>query len=326
MLHELFPPFEPASRAVFEPLSADHPMCTSVLAGVYPGKVFVDEPAHPKTGLLMTFCDEHAVWAFLVGSPSNQDFNQAFQQAISEHKIAGKNTGAVFCNCYPSDWSEQLPLIAAPHEAIPMCRKHYVAREIDFDWRARLAEGFSVERLGTSMLSRPDFYIPREVRIALGKWQRMSSPDFQDFGFGIVHQNAIVSWATVDYVAGGRGDLRYYTVGNYRRRGHGTIVTAAAIEHALSNGLSEVHWTCAAHNTSAIHAAERLGLEYVHGYESCLLVFKEGQHLSPKSHCQLSSKRHPRAAGTLDRYFTAVSDPATLSTPGCSAGSRLWLC
>ncbi len=310
MLQKLLPPFKPAVQALFGPLSADHPICTSVLAGIHPGNVFVDEPANPKTGLLITFFDEHAVWAFLVGNPTNKDFNQALQQAISEHKIIGKNTGALFFNCYPSHWREQLPAIAAPHEAIPMRRKHYVARKIDFDWRARLPEGFSVERLEPSMLCRPDFYIPREVRATLGKWQRMLRPNFQDFGFAIVHQNAIVSWAMVDYVAGGRGDLRYYTVGNYRRRGLGTIVAAAAIEHGLATGLSEIHWTCATHNAGAILTAERLGLKCVRDYESCLLVFKEGQHLSQQSYYHLSSKRRQQAADTFDRYFAVANEPA----------------
>jgi len=321
MLQKLFPPFEPATRSLFEPLSADYPMCRSVLAGVYPAKVFVDEPANPKTGLLMTFFDQSAVWAFLVGSPSNKDFNQALQQATSEHKILGRNTGAMFFNCYPSDWREQLPIIIAPHETIPMCRKHYVARKIDFDWRARLRDGFLVNRLGPSMLSRPDFYVPREVRSALAKWQRMSSPDFQDFGFGIVHQNAIVSWATAEYVADGRGDLRYYTVGNYRRRGLGTIVAAAAIEHGLSNGLSEIHWTCAARNTGSIRTAERLGLEYVHGDESCLLIFNEGRHLSKRSNYALSRKRPNQAADTLDQYVATASNPAVTT---CHDAAQEW--
>jgi len=37
-----------------------------VLAGIYPGSVFVDEPTNLKIGLRTTFFDEHAVWAFVV--------------------------------------------------------------------------------------------------------------------------------------------------------------------------------------------------------------------------------------------------------------------
>jgi RimJ/RimL family protein N-acetyltransferase len=313
MLQKLIPPLERAIHALFEPLSADYPMCTSVLSGVYPGNVFADEPTNPRTGLLTTFFDEQGVWAFLVGRPDNADFNRALHRAIWERKIIDEKTGVIFFNCYPPNWQAQLPVITAPREPIPMLRKHYVARKMDFEWRARLAEGFSVEPLEPSMLSRPDFYIPEEARGTLGKWQGIVSPDFQDFGFDIVYQDSVVSWATVDFVACGRGDLGYYTEGNYRRRGLGTIVTAAAIEHGLSKGLTEIHWTCAADNTGSIRTAERLGLEYAHDYESYLLIFDEGQYLSQLSYYHLSSRHYQQAADTLDSYFAAVSDPAVIA-------------
>jgi hypothetical protein len=78
MLHLLEKKEFPRALPLFQKLVQVQPMCAAVLAGVYPGKVFVDDRHQPKTALLTTFLTITAegVWGFLVGEALNQATNQ----------------------------------------------------------------------------------------------------------------------------------------------------------------------------------------------------------------------------------------------------------
>ncbi len=40
---------------IFQDLEIFQPMCAAVLDGIWPGQIWVDDAATPKTGLLITF-------------------------------------------------------------------------------------------------------------------------------------------------------------------------------------------------------------------------------------------------------------------------------
>ena len=105
---------------------------------------------------------------------------------------------------------------------------------------------------------------------------------FCDFGFAILDQTGktpvISSWATVDFVANGMGDLGFFTQPEYRRKGQGTIAAAAALEHAFNNGLTQINWTCDAENEGSFRTAEKLGLKKIEDYKMVLLLMDEEKH------------------------------------------------
>ena len=259
-------------------------MCTAVLEGVYPGKLYVDSPTQPQTALLTTYIESeaHGMWCFLAGEPTNDSFNQSVNAAIFAHEIIANNTPVLFFTCDPDDWGGQMDAVMAPRPPVWIPRYHFISHRVGFDWRAALPPAFTVEPMNDDLHQLPSLQLPEDVAANLSKWRAITDPRFMDFGFIILdHTSAqltIASWASVDFIAAGAGDLGFFTQPDYRRGRFGTIVASAALEHGFAIGLQQVHWTCDANNPGSVHTAEKLGLERVENYHQAVLIMDEKSH------------------------------------------------
>lgn len=269
------------ARPLFQRLEATQPMCTAVLEGVYPGKIFVDHPDQPQTAFLSTFLtsEDEGVWGFLAGHPANVAFNRALNRAIFTREIVGPKTPIVFLTCDPQDWGGMLPAISEPSHLMAMPRRRYVCRELHYDWRVHVPLGFTIQPMSTDLLRRPDLEMPDDVRLTIEKWRSATDPRFQDFGFAAIHEvsgkASIAGWATIDFVVNGTGDIGFFTLEAYRRRGLASVAAAAALEHGLTHGLSWINWTCAEDNLGSIRTARRLGLQREQDYAMYYFLLDE---------------------------------------------------
>jgi RimJ/RimL family protein N-acetyltransferase len=286
MIHSLSIAHFPKARPLFQHLIKSQPMCIAVLEGVYPGKVYVDDLTQPRTALLTTYIESeaHGTWCFLVGEPTNEAFNQSLNMAIFSRQIIADNTPLLFLTCDPDDWGGQMDAVLSPRPPIWFPRYHFISCQVGFDWRAALPLGFTVERMNDDLRHIPGLQLPEDVTTTLTKWQTLSDPRFVDFGFVTLDrtgpQPVISSWATVDFIAAGAGDLGFFTQPDYRRRGLGSIAAAAALEQGFANGLQQVNWTCDADNPGSTHTAERLGLERTEEYRQAVLIMDEKRHMA----------------------------------------------
>ena len=116
-------------------------MCTAVLEGVYPGKVFVDNPIRPRSALLTTYIESEAsgTWGFLAGDPI--------------------------------DWGGQMDVVLSPRPPIWLSRYHFVSRKVNFDWRTALPEGFAVKPINKELANTPGLELPTDIADTLQKWQ-----------------------------------------------------------------------------------------------------------------------------------------------------------
>lgn len=272
-------------RPLFQRLIKNQLMCTAVLEGIYPGQVYVDDTTQPCTALLTTYIESeaHGIWCFLAGEPTNEAFNQSLNAAIFSHQIIADQTPILFLTCDPDDWGGQMDAVLSPRPPIWFPRYHFISRQVGFDWRAGLPPGFTVERMNNDLRSMPGLQLPEDVATTLTKWGAMSEPRFMDFGFVTLDRSrprpVIASWATVDFIAAGAGDLGFFTQEDYRHHGLGTIAVSAALEHGFAHGLQQVNWTCDAENLGSIRTAEKLGLERIADYNQAVLIMDEKKHM-----------------------------------------------
>jgi RimJ/RimL family protein N-acetyltransferase len=251
-----------------------HLTSAAVLGGNSPGRVFVDDPATPRTAFM--FSPEGC---YLVGNPDNDAFNRALNEAIHAGK-AFDEADALFFVCHPESWQEQLRVVLHPRLPIEMARYHYVCCELKYDWRVDVPDGFTEHRIDERLLSRPRLRIPDHVT----GWMKNnwgSVADFLQRGFGCVtiHDGEVVSWSLADCVSGDACEIGIRTLPAYRRRGLATITAAAAVDHALSNGFSMVGWHCAEDNLGSIGTAEKAGFERERDYTMYGVFLDEAEHL-----------------------------------------------
>ena len=261
-------------------------MCTAVLEGIYPGKVYVDDPARPRTALLTTYIESeaHGIWCFLAGEPANEAFNQSFNAAIFSRQIIADNTPLLFFTCDPDNWGGHMDAVMSPRPPIWIPRYHFIGHTTALDWRSALPPGFTVERMSEDLRQVLGLELPEDVAATLSKWQALTHPRFMDFGFVILDrtrpQPVVAGWATVDFVADGAGDLGFFTQPDYRRRNLGTIAASAALEYGFVEGLQQVNWTCDAGNPGSVRTAEKLSLERLEDYHQAVLIMDEKRHMA----------------------------------------------
>jgi RimJ/RimL family protein N-acetyltransferase len=171
--------------------------------------------------------------------------------------------------------------VATAGRLINFPRYQFICREAKYAWKDSLPEGYFVKPIDNSLRQIPDLEIPEDVRTTLDKWAGMANSDFQDFGFVILDNTGkipvIACWATIDFIAEGFGDLGFFTQETYRRRGFGTIIAAATLEHGFANDLTQVNWTCDADNKGSLLIAQKLGLEQIEDYVMYVLILDQKQ-------------------------------------------------
>jgi RimJ/RimL family protein N-acetyltransferase len=94
----------------------------------------------------------------------------------------------------------------------------------------------------------------------------------KSFGFAILQEAALAAWCLSEYNTGGRCEVGVATVEKYQRRGLGTVVTLALVEHALAHGYHTVGWHCWKRNVPSSALALRAGFHLVLEYPVILLL------------------------------------------------------
>jgi GNAT superfamily N-acetyltransferase len=298
-------------RPLFAPLEAYQPMCTAVLEGIWPGKIWTNDPHDPGSAMLLTFLSGGgAAWCFLAGKPDNGEFNSFLNTTLFEDKAAGKEVSAFLFTCFPEDWGGHLDVVGEPRQPAPMFRRHYVCRQLTYDWREALPDGYTIHSMETGLLKRDGLQIPSQVKSTLGKWMSIKDNRFQDFGFVVVHEDQVAAWATVDFVVSGAGDLGFETLPAFQKRGLGSAVAAAALEHGLQMGV-EVHWTSAEDNVGSQRTAQKLGLVKERDYTMYLFALDLSEHLAQLAYSFLARGEHRQAIDCYEQLFAQKADVPT---------------
>ena len=312
MLYELERARYGRAEPLFSSLAEYQPACTAVLAGRYPGRVFVDQPERPRTALLVTTMSDNSLWCLLAGDPAVEAFNQALNGALSAGTIAGEGVDVLFFVCDPEDWGGYLPAVTAPLAPFAVQRRHYVCCRVADDPGASLPAGYRLARMDPAWLDRPALQLPDNVRQTLERWRSLAQGEagasLHDYGFAALAGEQVVAWTTVDFVAGGRGEAGVFTLPAHRRRGLALATAAAAIGHGLAQGLSQVDWSCSEGNAGSICTAERLGCTRERNYGQYFLLLDEATNLAYQAYERLEAGDYAGAAALHERC-TAVGTP-----------------
>jgi GNAT superfamily N-acetyltransferase len=244
-------------RPIFAGLAEIHLNITAILDGNCPGKVYVDEFAHPQTAYMHTSGDGH----YLAGVQHNHAFNTALNAILPRDTYF-----ALFCS--PDRWGSALDVVLKNTYAIRAPRRYYTLKQLKIaDWQSRIPDDFSMQRIDAELLAKDLKNGDGVVEGILLEWGSMDAFFVNGFGFCLIRDDAIVSWSSSDYVSGDRCEIGIQTDWDYRRRGFGTLTTAATASHAAAHGFSSVGWHCWDNNVGSIGVAENVGFERTADYD-----------------------------------------------------------
>lgn len=246
----------------------DHIEVRSVLSGMNPGWVFVDDKNNLKTALVWS---QGIKGFYFIGDYTNKGFIEevdTFIQKNIKSRIEEKglkyfefsgdseNWESVFKSIFRNrdlQWAAQLIYKLNDHKwelykerTLP---KDYSLRKIDKE----LFNDYNIKNIE---------YLESEIQLW---WDSVEKYLSCNLGYCIVKEDEIVSFCMCDYVNENLRPLGIMTKEEHRRKGLCEVETSAYIKECMDRGLRP-YWDCMGSNIPSQSLAEKLGLEKVWKY------------------------------------------------------------
>jgi RimJ/RimL family protein N-acetyltransferase len=231
----------------------------SVLSGITPGRVFVDDVQDPQAALVWTQWG----FAYLAGESCKDAFTRDLHDLILEELVpnkGGREKGFLLFPC-SSTWEAESSLLLAGRRPNKIYRRSFTFNPSHFSgnygWLNRLPAGFHIYRIDEKLIERTGDRISQEIEAA---WASVKDFLNDGFGFCLMHGEEIVSLCTSPFIAGREVEVCIRTDPHYRSKGYATVTALAFLEHCLLNDLSP-NWECPWDHIASCALAARLGFE-----------------------------------------------------------------
>lgn len=238
-----------------------HLAVMTVLAGILPGRIYVDDSAHPETAILLP-SNSHRI--YVSGSPQQnmlgEIIDMLFKQSLAE------NYG--FLLYYASDtWKPIVEQLLKQQETFSEWRQFYHLREPSSSLGQSLPEHIGIGRIDEALFVDTTL-VNSQLLLEEIVSESPSLEHFfrQNFGFSAQDGHQLVGWCLAEYHYQSRYELGIETIEDYRRKGIATHLASAVIRQAFAEGATEIGWHCWATNTPSVATALKLGFEKVLDY------------------------------------------------------------
>ncbi len=308
MIYELNPNDYDQARPIFQGMDCNLAVRT-VLDGVVPGTIYVDDPIHPTAALTRV---KHRF--FLAGDAGNDAFNRALQEFFDTKVYPQSLAAGVYALVLyfaPDEWQDPINgVILKEKFPIKSRRQFYGTDKLKEDWRAIVPQGYALRRIDRDLLKDSGLR-GRDMMIEELLSERYSVEQFftQNFGFCVLHGNQIVGLCLSEHNVGNRCEVGIQTMLGHRRKGLATAMSLALIEHALANGITQVGWHCYADNVGSIATARKVGFEKVTDYSTYYACFKEADNLAENGYRRFQQERYQKAITWWEKAFRTGDAP-----------------
>jgi GNAT superfamily N-acetyltransferase len=266
---EISPIDHPLARPLFVELERSHALVTALFEGCAAGRLFVDDPAAPRAGMIL--CNSRLLGA---GDGSQIDFLKEMAHTFADTLIPAhlaRGNDAFLMYASGERWDTAL------QQLFPTCNLHHGTRRYyeitDFTPQPdlQLPDGFSLQ------LITPEFLSSNLAGLDAVKEEmcseRVSVEDFLGRSFGLcpVHANEVAGWCMSEYNVGERCEIGIATVPKHQRKGIATLTTLAFLAEAHRRGYSRVGWDCWTRNTASVATARKAGFTLIEEYPAVLV-------------------------------------------------------
>jgi RimJ/RimL family protein N-acetyltransferase len=224
----------------------------AITQGFSPGRIFVDAGENPQLALAWSAVGYY----LLAGDPSQNHDLDAAGRVLNELFVpASQASGENGFILVPTagGWQEHLPSLLPGREVIEIYRRPFRFEPARFallsNWRERIPPGFRLQAMDAALAEQAG---------ALVAWR--SAEDFTTHGLGMAlfEGDELASACSSVFASRERMEIDVHTEEKYRRRGLGTITTAAFIEACLRGG-KQPNWECFWENEASNGLARKLG-------------------------------------------------------------------
>ena len=251
-------------KLLFADMEYHLPVVTA-LAGSIPVQTFVDKADNPLAVIIKY---KHRV--YLAGEVDSAFLRRVFTEEV----LPQAGADFIFVLYYaPDDWTPVIEDLLGGYKLIVAPRQYYRFAELRYDWRALLPKGFHVAMVDADLLSQTDLKNMDALREEMCS-ERLTVEDFltNSFGTCVIHGDELVAWCLSEYNTDDRCEIGTETQVAYQQRGLATIAASALIEHAQTQGISEIGWHCYKRNVPSVATALKIGFEHVADYPAFVVI------------------------------------------------------
>ena len=251
-------------HSLFEDMTC-HLAVVTVLAGILPGRIYVDDPARPRTAILIP-SNRHRVYGS--GEPEPHLLADVIHLLSKESLEESYGFVMYYDPSYP--WQPALEQVLQKQEIASLIRQFYRLREPSSPAASPLPEPITIGRIDETMV-RDTTLVNRDLLLEEIHSESPSLEHFfrQHFGFCAQDGHQLVAWCLAEYHSQSRYELGIETIEAYQRKGIATHLADAVIRHAFAQGATEIGWHCWAANTLSVATALKIGFEKVLDYPVC---------------------------------------------------------
>ncbi|GHO99579.1 hypothetical protein KSF_096270 [Reticulibacter mediterranei] len=257
----------PSIRPLFGEM-AYHLAVQLVLAGVLPGRIYVDDLDNPKSAVLIA-SNRHRV--YVGGEPEPRLFSDVIQLLRKEFL---PQSYRFVVHYTPRTWEQMLEQVLPEQATIYAWRQFYRLKELSALVAGPLPENIVVGRIDEAIFGDASL-VNRQLLLEEVHSESPSLEYFvrQNFGFWAQDGHKLVGWCLAEYHYQGRYELGIETIEAYQRKGIATHLASTVIRHAFARGATEIGWHCWTTNIPSSATALKLGFEKVLDYPvySCSL-------------------------------------------------------
>lgn len=255
----------PDNYASVRPLFGEmayHLAVQTVLGGVLPGKVYVDDPASPATAILIP-SNQHRV--YVSGSPEQTMLEDVIRLLFEQSRA--ESYGMVLYYDASDAWQETIEQVLEKQESAHTWRQFYRLNAPSGSSSEPLPDHISIGSIDEAMVADDSLENSHLLREEVCSENPSLEHFFRkNFGFAAQDGRKLVAWCLGEYRYQGRVELGIETIEAYQRQGIATHLASAVIQHAFAEGAEEVGWHCWAKNTPSVATALKLGFQKVLDY------------------------------------------------------------
>lgn len=226
----------------------------AVIRGTSPGEIFVDDLEEPLSALIIT-----SECKVVAGKADNKHFNMGIKEKLDFFDQI---------TCDDEEWENRINEIHKNIALRKYVRRYYELDELKFvDFIRNIDNQYTLEYVNAGNLDNLDYENSNKIRDWI-KFVDLSAFKACSLGAYVRVDNTIVSMSLVDCIVDDRIEIGVKTEKEYKKRGLGSIVTAATVSSCISKGINKIGWHCVDTNIGSIKTAEKVGFKLIKKYSS----------------------------------------------------------
>jgi RimJ/RimL family protein N-acetyltransferase len=306
------------ARPLFAPLISHHLAIDSVLTGLSPAAVYVDDVVAPRTAVTR-INNRLFLGGQLVVTP---DLVTLLTETIpAQSRAEGRSS---FIVSAAPEWEGLLSELLGNRQPIRRQRQYFEQDARQFSGELILPDGYRLHPVDADLLAQAHLQNMDWLKEEMVS-ERPSLDDFlaKSFGFCVIHEDKIVGWCLSEYNCGSRCEIGIATDEAHQRQGLATAMATAVIPHARSQGIHQIGWLCWADNTPSSATARKLGFQLVKEMPAFLFFFDELIHWGVQGNLCFSGGDFEQAADWYEQAAAAGDAPVWVYWNAACAYGRL---